>query len=158
MFLVHECWDFSYTMKSVVRCFLMYCVFFIHRIQLIFLLHKPVVFILITVNETCSNHVLYNFFVLFILSIYPLGISTGCFHGYSELFNKKVINTCWFSNEPSSSTLIYLHGWFSFFNVGRNNQMITTGDCLDSVGNIHIIIVFAYTTVLIGAKTLTEVT
>ena len=49
----------------------------------------------ITINKTFYNNVVYVSIVLFIISIYPWGISTRCYHGYYEFFNKNISNICW---------------------------------------------------------------
>ena len=63
-----------------------------------------------------------------------------------------------FYKTPSSSTIIHLNGCCSLFNVVRIKRMILIGDCLDVLGEIHIIIVLTYTTVIIEVKPLTEIT
>ena len=61
----------------------------------------------------------------------------------------KLVTYVEFLKAPSLSTLTHLYGWCSLFNVFKINQMIPTGDSLDSVGNTHIIIVLEQTTVII---------
>ena len=51
-----------------------------------------------------------------------------------------------------------MHGWFSLFNVVSINQIILTGDRLDSVWNIHISIAVGHTTVIMEVKHRMEVT
>ena len=136
-------------MQIEVRFCLMHCVFFIYIIHLIFLLHNTIILMLITSNKTWYNHALYDSVVSLIIYIDPWGKSTSIFHDYSELFNKKVSDTCWFYMAPYSSTLTCLHGCFLFLNVVRMNQIIMTEAYLESEINIQIVIVVAYTTVII---------
>ena len=71
---------------------------------------------------------------------------------------RRLVTSADFPKAPSSSTITRLHGWFSLFNIFGMNQMIVNGDCLDTFGNIQIIIVFEHNTVIIEVKPLTEVT
>ena len=63
-----------------------------------------------------------------------------------------------FAKAPYISTIIRLHGCCLFFSVVRMRQMMWTGDSLDAVGNNHIIIVFAQTTVSMEVNPRMEVT
>ena len=50
-----------------------------------------------------------------------------------------------FSKAPSLSNLTSFHESCSLLNVVRMNQIMHTGDMLDSVGNNHSIIIFYHT-------------
>ena len=59
----------------------------------------------------------------------------------------KFVTSFEFAKAPSSSTLTYLRGCYSFFSVVKMIRMIRKGYRLDAVGNKHGILVFAQTTV-----------
>ena len=65
------------------------------------------------------------------------------------------------SVEFSKSTYLLmttrLHGYYSLLNVVSMNPIIMTGDCLDIVENIYIIIVFEHTPVSMEVKPWKEV-
>ena len=67
---------------------------------------------LITVKNTCSNYVVYDYIVLLIIYIEPRGIIARSFYGFAELVNKKIIKTVRFSKAPPSSNIMCLHGCF----------------------------------------------
>ena len=56
---------------------------------------------------------------------------------------RMLVTSVEFSKAPSSSTLICLNGWFSFFNFVKMNRTIMNGSCLNEAGNIYILLVFA---------------
>ena len=62
-----------------------------------------------------------------------------------------------FSKALYSSTITRLNGCCSLFSVVRMKLMMQTGALLDAVGNNHIIIVFAQTTVRMEVKPQTKV-
>ena len=61
-----------------------------------FICIAPFIFMLITAKESWSNHVVYTHVVMLILTIEPWYTSTSSLQVYVKLFNKKVINFCWF--------------------------------------------------------------
>ena len=61
----------------------------------------------------------------------------------------KLVISVKFSEAPSLSTLTRLCGCFSFFDVVRMKWIMHTDARLGAVGNTHIILVFAHTTVII---------
>ena len=61
----------SHAMKSEVRCYLMYFVFFIYILQLMFLLHNTILKNAYHCNKACSNHIVYAYIVSFMIYIYP---------------------------------------------------------------------------------------
>ena len=70
----------------------------------------------------------------------------------------RLVTSVDFKKAPSSSTLTCLRGYFSFFNFVRMNKIIQIGDLLGTVGNVHIIIIFAHTKMIIDIKPWIEVT
>ena len=109
-------------------------------------------FMLITVNKVWSNHVVYDYIVLFIISIELQELSTSNFHGYSNFLTRRLVTSVEFSKAPSSLTITRLYVWVSFFNNFSMKQIILTGGCLDEVRNIQSILVFAYTIVIMELK------
>ena len=70
----------------------------------------------------------------------------------------KLVTSVEFANAPYSSNIIHLHGCCSLFNVVRMKWMMRTWDCLYSVDNDHIIIVFVEMTVSMEVNSHMEVT
>ena len=70
----------------------------------------------------------------------------------------KSVTSVQFSKAPYLSTLICLHGHFSFFNVVRMKRMMRIGDRLYAVGNTRSIIVFVQTAVSMELDPRMEVT
>ena len=62
-----------------------------------------------------------------------------------------------FSKALYSSTITRLNGCCSLFSIVRMKLMMQTGALLNAVGNNHIIIVFAQTTVRMEVKSQTKV-
>ena len=85
------------------------------------------------------------------LSLFPLIHGTSSPVVSMEMFKfstRRLVIYVDFSKAPYFSTLTCLHGFCSFFNVVGMKWIIQTGDSLDSVGNIHTIIVSTQTIVI----------
>ena len=71
------------------------------------------IFILITAKGGCSNHVVDNSVVTFIILIEPLCIYSISFQGYFKLINKKISNICWcFQNSILINSHIFAQIYF----------------------------------------------
>ena len=121
--------------QSEVICYFMCCVFCIHKIQMMFMMQNTFI-LMITVNKTHSNHVLYDSVVLLNIFIEPWCISTSSFHGCAEVFNKKVSNIYLFLQiwHPHQLSQVFMD--FLLFYVVMMKIMIMAGVNLYGVGNI----------------------
>ena len=80
------------------------------------------------------------------LSLFPLIQDASPQVVFMDILNYltiKLITSVEFSNAPSSSTNIHLHGCCWLFSVVRMKWMIQAGNHLDAVGNTHNILVFS---------------
>ena len=113
---------------------------------------------LIDVNNHCSNHVMNDSVVSFVIPLShdasPPGVSIDIIKSSTRM----LVTSIYFYKAPSSSTLTRLHGCCSFFNVVRTKRIIGTGYLLDTVVNIQSLIVFVHTTVIMVVNPQTEVT
>ena len=108
----------------------------------------PFVLMLITVNNTWSNHYVNDYVVYFIISVYPWCITTISFHGYDEFINQKVGDICWFYQ---GAILINSHKFAWMLFVLKKIRMKLTmqiGDYLNELINTQSILFFAHITVI----------
>ena len=66
------------------------------------------IFMLITLNNACSNHLMNASVVSLNISIYPWWINNIIFHGYVEIINKKVGEICWVTIFINSHTFAWV--------------------------------------------------
>ena len=99
--------------------------------------------------------------ILLCISFFPLSHDLSPLLVSMDVFNSsasELVKYVEFAKAQYSSTLTCLHGCCSLFNVVRIYQMMGTGDCLDVVGNTHIILFFSHKIGSTEVNQCTEVT
>ena len=89
--------------------------------------------------------------IMLCLSFFRLSYDASPTVGSMVMLNystSRLVKSFEVSKAPYSSTHTRLHGCCLLFNVVIMNWMMQTGDRLDEVGNIHIILFFSKTTVI----------
>ena len=106
MVWVHEFWDVYYNKKNYLRHCPVHYEFSYIDFSRCLSCTTSFIFMLKTVKKGCSNHVVDNSVIKFILTIEPWCTSTSILQGYVKLINKKVSKICWFFQ---SAILIHSH-------------------------------------------------
>ena len=74
-------------MQSEARCFPEHYVLYIYELLLIFILHRTIFFMLITIKNSCSYHIVDSSVVYLIIAIEARCITISSVHGYFEVIN-----------------------------------------------------------------------